>query len=66
MKRVCKICGETEQEHHDPDWLEIQDRCVCDWREWDYDKMERLPPVCEEFVGDERYGCQRCEHDNPG
>jgi hypothetical protein len=61
--KVCKICGEKEDEHHSPDWLEIPEGCVCDWREWNYEKMTTLPPVCDEHQGDPNTNCTRCEHD---
>jgi hypothetical protein len=61
--KVCKICGEKEEEHHEPDWLEIPAGCVCDWREWDYDDKTTLPPICEEHQGDPSKNCTRCEHD---
>lgn len=63
--RICKICGEIEEEHHDPDWLEIPEGCVCDWREWDYDNKTTLPPVCGEYKsnGFANGNCRVCEHD---
>ena len=62
-KRICKICGVSEEEHHDPDWLEIPDACVCDWRGWDYDSMTSLPPICGKYEGDGKHNCTVCEHD---
>lgn len=59
--RICKICGEKEDEHHAPDWLEIPDGCVCDWGTWDFD-MAILPPVCNEYQGDGKENCRTCEH----
>ncbi len=61
--KVCKICGVQEDEHHEPDWLEIPDGCVCDWREWNYEDKTTLTPVCEEHQGDPKRNCKRCEHD---
>jgi hypothetical protein len=61
--KICKICGETEQKHHEIDWLEIPVGCVCDWREWNYHAMTSLPPVCTEYKGDGRSNCEICEHD---
>ena len=63
MRRVCKICGELEENHHEPDWLGLPDGCVCDWRQWDYNDMESLPPVCGEYKGDGACNCETCEHD---
>jgi hypothetical protein len=61
MRRVCKVCGETD--HHEPEWLEIPDGCVCDWREWNWAQLDALPPACAKYVGNGRTNCQRCEHD---
>lgn len=63
MRRVCKTCGEPEETHHEPNWLELPDGCVCDWREWDYDRKTKLPPVCGEYKGDGSCNCETCEHD---
>lgn len=62
-RRVCKVCGEFEEDHHIPDWLEIPDGCVCNWREWDFENMKSLPPICEEYKGNGTLNCERCEHD---
>jgi hypothetical protein len=61
VKRICKVCG--EENHHEPEWLTIPDGCVCDWREWDWGKLDAIPPACAEYVGDGSDNCQRCEHD---
>jgi len=61
--RYCKVCGRTDNDHHEPDWIEIPAGCVCDWREWDYHKMSKLPLVCSEYEGDGTTNCQTCEHD---
>lgn len=61
--KICKVCGETQEEHHLPDWLEIPDGCVCNWREWDYERMSQLPPVCDRYEGNGKQNCSRCEHD---
>ena len=63
LKRVCKICGETEAQHHEPKWLEIPAGCVCNWREWDYHGMDVLPKVCGNYIGDGKMNCRICEHD---
>ena len=63
MRRVCKTCGEPEETHHEPDWLELPDGCVCEWREWDYHAKTILPPVCGEYKGDGTCNCATCEHD---
>ena len=62
-RRVCKICGDFEEDHHDPDWLEIPAGCVCDWRTWDCDNKTKLPIACAEYKGDGKENCQTCEHD---
>jgi len=61
--KICKICGENENTHHEIDLLEIPEGCVCDWREWNYDAMTSLPPICTEYKGDGRSKCETCEHD---
>jgi hypothetical protein len=63
VRRVCKICGQSEEEHHDPDWLEIPAGCVCDWGTWDYSGKTTLPPACKEYKGDGQKNCETCEHD---
>lgn len=63
VRRICKICGEPEDEHHEPDLLEIPAGCVCDWRTWDYDNRTKLPPACDKYEGDGKCNCQKCEHD---
>lgn len=63
VRRVCKICGDFEDEHHEPDYLEIPAGCVCDWRTWDYYNKTALPPACSEYKGDGKENCQTCEHD---
>ena len=61
--KVCKICGEFEEAHHEPDYLEIPAGCVCDWRTWDYEKMTALRPVCAEYKGNGKHDCHVCFHD---
>lgn len=61
--RICKICGDSEDRHHEADWLEIPNGCVCDWRTWDYDGKTKLPSICNEYKGDKKENCQTCEHD---
>ena len=63
MRKICKICGEAEETHHEPRWLEIPDGCVCDWRLWDDDSMTSIPPVCGEYEGYGKRPCMTCEHD---
>jgi hypothetical protein len=60
MKRVCRFCGEPEDEHHEPEWIEVPDGCVCNPLTWDKDV---IPPSCAEYVGNGRTNCERCEHD---
>ena len=62
-KRICKICGVSEEEHHVPDWLEIPDACVCNWMEWAYYDKATIPPICDKFKGDANNICTVCEHD---
>lgn len=61
--RICKICGENEKDHHEPDWLEVPEECVCDWRTWNYDNVTKLSLVCTKYKGDGKENCQECEHD---
>ena len=63
MTRICKICGESEDDHHEPDWLWIPNGCVCDFRTWDYYERSQLPDPCSEYKGDGVENCQTCEHD---
>ena len=63
MKRICKICGEPEDKHHKPDWLEIPDGCVCDWRTWEYEGETALLPICKDYQGDGKQRCLACAHD---
>jgi len=63
MKRICKICAIPEDQHHEPDWIEVPDGCVCDLRTWDIDDIAKLPPACAEYKGDGKQNCATCEHD---
>lgn len=63
VRRICKICGEPEDEHHEPDWLEIPSGCVCDFRTWDYYDKTTLPLACDKYEGDGKQNCAKCEHD---
>jgi len=60
VRRVCKICGVPEDQHHTAEWREQPDGCVCDPLEWDVDA---IPPACDEYQGDGKQNCTRCEHD---
>lgn len=58
MKR-CRICGLTEAEHHDPDWIEQPEGCVCHLATWNCDV---IPPVCDNLREDLTFYCPDCEH----
>ena len=60
MKRVCRICGVAEDEHHAPEWIEVPDGCVCDPLTWDNNV---IPPPCNEYNGNGTTYCETCEHD---
>ena len=59
MKRYCKICGELENDHHTPDWIEVPDGCVCDPMTWE----DNIPAPCEKYAGNGVQNCLKCEHD---
>lgn len=56
--RVCRICGISEDEHHDFSGKEMPADCNCDPMEWDDDN---IGPICEQYAGVGR-NCTRCEH----
>jgi hypothetical protein len=59
-KRVCRICGISEDQHHVPDWVRVPDGCVCDIGTWD---SKTVPKPCGEYQGNGRTHCEVCEHD---
>lgn len=61
MKRVCRICGVQESDHHTPDFINVPDSCVCDIGSWDVGDAG-IPPVCDKYDGNGRK-CRNCEHD---
>lgn len=64
--RICKICGELESNHHEPDWITITmpEGCVCDFRTWDYKRKSfKTSPACAEYMGNGEENCKKCEHD---
>lgn len=63
MGRICKICGEPESVHHSPDFIEMPDGCVCDFRSWDYVNLKKIPAVCSKYIGNGKENCKVCEHD---
>lgn len=63
MRKVCKICGEDEDAHHEPEWIEVPDNCCCATLEWDLDKLDKIPDVCGEYLGNGTYPCLTCDHD---
>ena len=60
---------ETEENHHEPDWIDKPGTCVCDvftWdldKIWDLDKLKIIPPACNNYDGDGEQNCKNCEHD---
>jgi hypothetical protein len=63
VKRICKICGELEENHHRPEWVKIPDGCVCDFGEWDLANLKAIPKPCRKYEGDGKQNCLKCEHD---
>ena len=61
MRRVCRVCGVPEDEHHEPEWIEVPDDCVCDPLTWD---KNVIPPPCNEYKGNGITNCETCEHDS--
>jgi hypothetical protein len=61
--KICKICGEREEDHHEPDWIEVPDGCVCHPKTWNYETMKQIPPACDNYMGDGNRHCAVCEHD---
>lgn len=61
MKLICKICGNTFEEHHKPYYIKVPDSCVCDFRTWDLDTIKKIKEPCDKFEG--KYNCDNCEHD---
>lgn len=59
MKKICTICGLSEDQHHIPEWREQPDTCVCDPLTWD---VGVIPEPCEKYQGDGGY-CLTCEHE---
>lgn len=63
MKR-CTICGKTEEDHHQPEWVEFPDRCRCDPMTWlCAGKRTVVLPVCDSYDGNGTEYCQTCCHD---
>lgn len=58
---VCIHCGLTEDQHHSFDAKPTPAGCVCDPGTWG----DVIDAICEEYHGDGRIYCARCEHD-PG
>lgn len=65
-KLICKICGESSDHHHSPDWIEAPAECVCDVRSW-CDDLTEIPPICDNFEPASKINmeCRHCEH-GPG
>jgi hypothetical protein len=63
QKRICKICGLPDSEHHDPEYIEIPEGCICDIYTWNYEVMNKIPPACSKYVGNGMENCHKCEHD---
>lgn len=62
MKKICAICGELEEYHHEAEWILVPDECVCNPKEW-FPRDTDIPGVCDEYIGDGVQECRRCEHD---
>lgn len=57
----CAQCGEPACAHHEFVAIDKPAGCCCNPGEWR--NPDKIPPVCESFVGDTNVNCQRCEHD---
>lgn len=62
-KRICKICGNPEEDHHEPEYITIPAGCVCEIMEWNLTGKTAMPPVCESYKGTGNTHCDNCEHD---
>jgi hypothetical protein len=58
--KKCRHCGNWECQHCVFAPMSVPEGCVCDVNTWGKDK---LPAICEAYVGDGTCYCKRCEHD---
>lgn len=60
--RVCKHCGESEEDHHVFEAVLIPKGCKCnpsDWRD-----LDNIPKICDNYAWSIADGhCGTCEHD---
>jgi hypothetical protein len=59
--KICIICGQPEDQHHEPEWAEMPPGCVCN--PMDYRDPRNIPPVCDKYEGNGVHSCLKCEHD---
>jgi len=57
---LCIHCGKTADDHCVFETKAMPAGCVCAPGEWG----DRITPICDKFVGDLRYACHVCEHDD--
>ena len=58
MRKLCKHCGLSEDEHHEYEAV-MPVGCVCDPGEWG----DNVTDICAEYDGDGTTVCTTCEHD---
>ena len=59
--RQCATCAGWECDHHEFIPVDRPAGCICDAMEWR--DPEKIPPVCNQYVGDGKCSCHTCEHD---
>ena len=62
MKRFCKICGKSEDNHHEPLWIQVPKGCVCDLLSWD-ENLDKIPDPCGKYQGNGFSDCKICGHE---
>ena len=58
--QACRLCGLSEDEHHEFSSLDMPPGCVCDPGTW---TAQTVKPVCQVFIGEDSSYCATCEHD---
>jgi hypothetical protein len=63
MTRLCHVCGDDEDAHHEFTPIIPPKGCVCDPREWG--NPLKIPAICAKYEGEVAEGdlCEKCEHE---